>query len=59
MLREKIMELFRDCDPDVREVLSEVLDREWARLSYERPRGIVDEIKQIIDARARLSDDED
>jgi hypothetical protein len=59
MLRDRIIELFKNYDPDIREVLSEVLDKEWARLSYDKPRGIIDEIRQIIDAQVRLKNNED
>ena len=58
MLQDRIRTLFRDCDEDVREVLAEVVAREWAMLSYERPRGILEAIRDIIDARSRLTEDE-
>jgi hypothetical protein len=58
MLREKILDLFHECDPEVRNVIERVLDAEWAKLSYERPRGIIDEIRHIVDSEARLKDDE-
>jgi len=58
MLLEKLLNLFQDCEPDVRDVLADVLDKEWSRLSHERPRGIIEDIRQIIDAKARLSDNE-
>ena len=53
MLKEKILELFQDYEPEVQEVIARVLEEEWARLSYERPRGILKEIRQIIDAEVR------
>ena len=53
MLKDKILELFRDYEPEVQSVIARVLEEEWARLSYERPRGILEEIRQIIDAEAR------
>ncbi len=53
MLKDKILELFRDYEPEVQVVIARVLEEEWARLSYERPRGILEEIRQIIDAEAR------
>ena len=49
MLKERILELFRDCEPEVRQVIGRVLEEEWARLSLERPRGIMEKIRQIID----------
>ena len=56
MLKDKILELFRDYEPEVRVVISRVLEEEWARLSYkqgarlEEIRGIIDsEVKRITD----------
>ena len=53
MLQEKILELFRDYDPEVQEVIARVLEQEWAHLSYQRPRGIAEEIRHIIDAEVK------
>ena len=49
MLRERILDMFRDQDPDVQKVIARVIEEEWARLSYQRPR-IKEEIRQIIEA---------
>lgn len=51
-MRDRIRDLFKECDADVQAVLAKVLDLEWARLSFEKPRGIIDEIKNIVDAEA-------
>ena len=48
MLKDKILELFRDYEPEVQEVIARVVEEEWARLSYERPR-ILGEIQDVID----------
>ena len=53
MLREKILELFRECEPEVQSVIARVLEEEWALLSHERPRGIMEKIRQIIDAEVK------
>ena len=53
MLKDRILELFQDYEPEVQVVIARVLDEEWARLSYQRPRGIREEIRQIIDAEVR------
>ena len=53
MLKDKILELFQDYEPEVRAVIARVLDEEWARLSYQRPPGILEEIRQIVDAEVR------
>ena len=53
MLKDKILELFQDYEPDVQRVIAKVLEEEWARLSYERPRGILEEVRKVIDAEVR------
>ena len=53
MLKDRILELFQDYEPEVQVVIAKVLDEEWARLSYQRPRGILENIRQIIDAEVR------
>jgi hypothetical protein len=58
MLRDRIQDLFRECDPDVKEVLSRIIEAEWAKLRYDKPKGIIDEIQQIIDAEVRRLGDE-
>ncbi len=58
MLKDTIRDLFQKCEPDVQEVLARVIEEEWAKLSYDRPRGITDQIRQIIDAEAGRSEDE-
>jgi hypothetical protein len=58
MIREKIISLFRECEPEVQEVVSEVLAKEWEKLSMLNPRGIKEDIRAIIDTQAGLSDDE-
>lgn len=54
MLKEKILELFREYDPEVQEVITRVLEEEWAHLSLEKPRGIKQKIRQIIDDEAKI-----
>ncbi len=58
MLKDTIRNLFRKYEPDVQEVLARVIEEEWAKLSYDRPRGIIDQIRQIIDAEAGRAEDE-
>ena len=58
MLRERILGLFREYDADVQQVIARVIEAEWAKLSYEKPRGIIEEIRQIIDDTVELNDHE-
>lgn len=58
MLSDAIRDLFRECEPDIQEVLAKIIETEWAKLSYERPKGVIEQIRQIIDAEAGRSEDE-
>lgn len=58
MLREKIISLFKECEPEVQEILAEVLAKEWEKLSLDKPKGIKEDIRAIIDDKARSLDDE-
>jgi len=48
MLKARVMELFKECKPDVQKVISEVLTLEQEHISMERPR-VKQPIRQIID----------
>ena len=48
MLKARVMELFKEYEPDVQRVISEVLTLEQEHISMERPR-VKQSIKQIID----------
>ena len=48
MLKKRVMELFKECEPDVQRVISEVLTLEQEHISMERPR-VKQPIRQIID----------
>ena len=56
MLRDKILELFREYDPEIQAVIERVLDKEWERLSLRNPRGIIGDIKDIIDAEVKRNE---
>ena len=57
MLKDRILELFQEYDPEVRRVIAQVLDEEWANLSYQRPRQMNEKIKKIIEE--QVANDED
>ena len=53
LLQEKVLALFKDYDPQIREVIAEVLGVEQEHLSMKNPRGAVEKIKDIIDRVAK------
>ena len=48
MLKDRLMELFREYEQDVQEVIAEVLTLEQEHISMKHPR-VKEQIKEIID----------
>ncbi len=48
MIKDRVLNLFRDYDEDVRKIIAEVIVLEQEHISMERPR-VKDAIKEIID----------
>ncbi len=48
MLKDRLLELFKEYSQDVRQVITDVLTLEQEHISMERPR-VKDQIKQIIE----------
>jgi hypothetical protein len=55
-VREIQQEFLKTVDPAVREILSEVLMAEQARIDMKTPQGIKIEIKNIIDAQVKAEE---
>lgn len=51
MIRDRILELFKECPPDVRKVVAEVIRLEQEHITMERPR-VREPIRQIIERMA-------
>jgi hypothetical protein len=49
MIKDRVLKLFNDYDPEVQKVIAEVLEWEQERISMERPRGAKEAVKEIID----------
>ena len=49
MIRERISQLLQDFDSDVQRVVESVVQAEYFRLDTKRPRGIYDDIRNIIE----------
>jgi len=48
MLKDRLLELFKEYDQDIQQVIDDVLALEQEYISMERPR-VKDQIKQIIE----------
>lgn len=53
MIREKLLTLMSQFDPEVQAVVAEVIAKERERLDMLSPHGIMDDIEDIIDRVAR------
>ena len=56
MIREEMSKLLREFDPEVREVIVQVIEEEYKRLDTPRPRGVKDEIRKIIEREVVLNE---
>lgn len=56
-MKEKLAKLIVQFEPDVREVVAEVIFKERERLDMLKPHGIKDDIEHIIDRVARYGSD--
>ena len=54
MMKEKLAKLIRQLDPELQELVAEVISLEREYLDMLKPRGIKEKIRDLIDARARL-----
>jgi hypothetical protein len=52
-VRDLLLEFLNEAEPDVREVLTEVLVAEQRKIDSSNPKGIKEEIRDIVDARVR------
>lgn len=53
MMRDKLLTLMDQFEPEVQAVVAEVIAKERERLDMLRPHGIMDDIEDIIDRVAR------
>ena len=52
-MQEKVLALFKDYDPQIREIIAEALVIEQEHLSMKNPRGAVESIEDVIDRVAK------
>lgn len=53
MMREQLVTLIKQFDPEVQAVVAEVIAKEREHLDMLKPRGIMDDIEDVIDRVAR------
>jgi len=52
-MKEKLLELIKQLDPELQELVAEVIEKEREFLDYLKPRGVVEEIRDLIDRHAK------
>ncbi len=52
-MREKLIELIKQLDPELQGLVAEVIEKEREYLDYLKPRGVVEDIRDLIDRYAK------
>lgn len=52
-MKEKLLELIKQIDPTLQEIVIEVIEKEREYIDYLKPRGVKEEIRDIIDKYAK------
>ena len=55
MMKEKLLELIKELDPDLQELVAEVIEKERDYIELLKPRGVKEDIRDLIDKHARFS----
>jgi hypothetical protein len=52
-MHEKLFELIKNLEPDLRELVVEVIEKEREYIDYLKPKGIKEDIRELIDKYAK------
>jgi cell division protein FtsB len=52
-MKEKLLKLIRQLDPEIQAIVAEVIELERDYLDYLKPRGLKENIRDVIDKYAR------
>lgn len=55
-MKEKLFELIKQLDPDLQELVAEVIEKEREYIDLIKPRGVKEDIRDIIDKHAKYSE---
>ena len=58
MLKDHLRQLFSNYDPVIQEIIAETITLEQENISYKRPRGIVEQIDDIVERAAKKEIDQ-
>jgi hypothetical protein len=54
---EKLIELIKQLDPDLQELVAEVIEKERDYIDLLKPRGVKEDIRDLIDRHAKYDED--
>lgn len=52
-MKEKLIKLIKQLDPDIQELVAEAIEKERDYLDYLKPRGLVEELRDLVDKYAK------
>ncbi len=58
MLKDHLRQLFSNYDPVIQEIIAETITLEQENISYKRPRGVVEQIDDIVERAAKKEIDQ-
>ncbi len=53
-MKEKLIKLIRRLEPDIQELVAEAIEKERDYLDYLRPRGVAEELRDLVDKHAKF-----
>jgi hypothetical protein len=57
MMREKLLALIKQLDPDLHELVAEVIEKEREYIDLQKPRGVKEDIRDLIEKHAKFQTD--
>jgi uncharacterized protein YaaR (DUF327 family) len=55
-MKEKLLELIKQLDPDLQELVAEVIEKEREYIDLLKPRGVKEDIRDLIDKHAKYQE---
>ncbi len=52
-MKENLLALIKTIDPDLQELIAEVIEKEREYIDYLKPRGVKEDIRNLIDRHAK------
>ena len=53
-MKEKLLELIKQLDPDLQELVAEVIEKEREYIDFLKPKGVKDDIRGLIDKHVKF-----